>query len=158
MSRVLFAGSFDPPTLAHLNLIERAALLFPKLFVGVAHNLRKTHPLLPHAERVAFLKEACKRHSNVEVIEIKGLTVDWARQHEIDFLLRGVRSSGDMDVEYGMATANFRLGQLETLFLPTDPRYSWISSTLIREIAREGGSLREFVSPEIEYLLSMHKY
>ncbi len=154
MSRVLFACSFDPPTLGHLNLIERGSLIFTKLFVAIAKNSEKTHSLLSREERKNVLMAACKKHTNTEVIEIEGLTVDFARQNEIDFLLRGIRPGADMEFEYQLASANRKLLGIETLFILADPQFSHISSSLIREIASSGHSLKDFVLPEVEYILS----
>lgn len=151
--KALLSGSFDPPTLGHLNLIARASALFTDLYVGVGVNLAKAKPLFSIDEKILLLKEACSPYKNVKVIEIKGLTVDFAREHRIDVLLRGVRDVSDMGFEFQLASANRKLTGIETLFLPADSQFSHISGTLIREIASARHSLKEFVSPEVERLL-----
>lgn len=152
--RALFAGSFDPPTYGHLNMIERASLLFSRVFVGIAKNSNKKNPLLTDENKLTFLKQACKAHTNVEVIAIEGLTVDWAKHNEIDLLIRGIRTSADFEFEYALADANRKLTGIETFFMPAEPKYASISSSILREIAQGGYSLKEFVPPEVEYLLT----
>lgn len=146
----LIAGSFDPPTLGHLDIIERAARLCDRLLVGLAQNSQKTNPLFTILERQAMLAEVCHGIPNVKIVEIPGLVVEYAKHHKVDFLIRGLRSTADFELEKQMAFANKKLGDIETFFLIGSPQYAHISSTLINEIALGGYRLLDFVSPVIE--------
>ncbi len=155
MRRALYAGSFDPVTLGHLDLIERGLRLFPSLTVGVAENVRKA-PLFPAAERVRLLQGEVRRRRlrGVKVVSFHGLVVDWARAHGISVLLRGVRTTSDFEVEYQMALTNRALsGELETVFVMPSERFAYLSSTLIREVVRNGGDVSRWVSAAVERAL-----
>lgn len=151
MRRALYAGTFDPVTLGHLDLIDRGARLFPSLVVGVADNVRKT-PLFTAAERVAMLREEIRRSglAKVEVVSFRGLVVDWARDHGVDVLLRGVRTTSDFEYEYQMALTNRALaGDVESVFVMPSEKYAYLSSTLIREVVRGGGDVSRWVPPAV---------
>lgn len=149
MKHALFAGSFDPPTWGHLDIIERAAKLVGKLSVGVAVNTTKSDGLLPHSDRLELLKNLCAGNPHVSVIPIPGLVVDFVKGEKVDVLIRAMRSVADIEKETAMALANRQMAGIETLFLLSDPRYAHISSTLVREIAHFGGDLESFVPPEV---------
>jgi pantetheine-phosphate adenylyltransferase len=149
--RALYAGTFDPVTLGHLDLIERGVGLFPGLTVGVAANARKS-PLFTVDERVAMLRRAvrARRLRGVKVAAIDGLTVDWARAHGVSVLLRGVRTTGDFEAEWQMALTNRALAPaIESVFVMPSERFAYLSSTLIREIVRSGGDASRWVTPEV---------
>lgn len=150
MSSGLIPGTFDPPTLGHLDVIERAAKLCRKLIIGVAHNQRKQQICFSSEERVAFLKELTRALPNVEVVRIKGLMIDFVKEHGIDFLIRGLRAFSDMEYEFQMALANKKLGEVETIFFMADGRFAHISSSLIRDVAMHGHHLKDFVPAAIE--------
>jgi len=147
MRRALYAGTFDPVTLGHLDLIERGVRLFPSLVVGVADNVRKT-PLFTAEERVALLRDEIRRRGlgRVKVVSFRGLVVDWAREHGVDVLLRGVRTTSDFEYEYQMALTNRALsGEIESVFVMPSERFAYLSSTLIREVVRGGGDVSRWV-------------
>lgn len=146
----LLAGTFDPPTLGHLDLIERAAGLCHQLYVGIATNSKKKDPLFTVFERHAMLTEICQGIPNVKIVEIEGLVVEYANEHKIDFLMRGLRSAADYEAEFQMACANKKLCGFETLFLLANPQHAHISSSLITEIALGGYRLQDFVPPVLE--------
>lgn len=150
MKKALFAGSFNPITLGHLDLILRAARLFNPLILGIALNHEKTKGIFTEDEVQDCLKNAVKDLPNVVVIAYKGLTVDFAKSNQVDVLIRGLRSAADIEWELSLAAANRKLSGIETLIMPGDPKFSFISSTLVREIAASGGNLSEFVPPDIE--------
>lgn len=154
MRKALYAGTFDPVTLGHLDLIERGAGLFSSLTVGVADNVRKK-PLFTAAERVSLLRgEIARRGLPVEVASFRGLVVDWARAHGIDVLLRGVRTTSDFEYEYQMALTNRALaGGIESVFVMPSEKYAYLSSTLIREVVRGGGDVSRWVPPAVEEAL-----
>lgn len=149
MKHVLFAGSFDPPTWGHLDIIKRAALLCDKLTVGVAVNTTKEE-FLPFSDRLELLQELCRDIPHVYILPITGLIGDFAREKGVDALLRALRTFADFEKETAMALANRQLAGVETLLLISDPRYGHISSTLVREIAHFGGALESFVPSIVE--------
>ena len=146
--RVLFPGSFDPPTLGHLDLIRRGVDLFGKLWVGVAANPGKVSLFSPE-ERVAMI-ETMTGGLGVEVSVIQGLVVNTARERGVSVLLRGVRASSDLDLEYPMAMTNRELNpEMETVCLLARPEYSTLSSRLLREVYEAGGELPRLLAPSV---------
>lgn len=140
MSHALFAGSFDPPTMGHIDLIERASGLFDHVTVAVMINAAKT-PMFTAKERADMLKECVSRLKNVTVTAGTGLTLDLARAVGADVLLRGLRGEGDAGMEAALAAGNRHVGGIDTLALFTAPQYGFISSTLVRDVIRHGGRL-----------------
>lgn len=155
MKRALLVGSFDPPTLGHLNLIERASHLCETLVVGVGICCEKHAPLFSQEERVNLLAEITSHLSNLEIVAVEGLTVAAAEQYRVDALIRGVRSLKDWEREREVASANRRLGGPETLFLPSDEQVETLSASLIKEIATFGGPLDGFVPDQIKELVHL---
>lgn len=150
----LFPGTFDPPSQGHLDLIERGARLFEGLIVGIGIKpSKKEQALFTVEERVELLKRLTGHLPTVEVASFRGLSVDFAKEKGAHILLRGLRTPSDFEVEFQMALANRRLGDLETLFLRADEKHTHISSSLIREIALLGGPLKGFVPAELEPLI-----
>jgi pantetheine-phosphate adenylyltransferase len=149
-NRTLFTGTFDPPSLGHLDLIERASNLSAHLTVGVAEISHKTGALLSLNQRVAFLKEITNHLENVEVVPFKGLAVDLAKEMQADCLIRGLRSSADLTYEREMAAANLALSGIETLFLLGSEKTGHISSTIIREVGACNHDLFLFVPSVLE--------
>lgn len=154
MRKALFPGTFDPPTLGHVDIIYRSASICDKLYVGIAENAYKSKPLFSVEEKVAMLKEICKPYSHVEVVHFSTLVVEYANENKINFLIRGLRAFSDFEYEFRMALANRHLSGIETVFLMADERVAHISSSLIREIGRYKGSLKEFIPKEIELRVS----
>jgi len=147
-----FAGSFDPPTLGHLDLVVRARGVVDEVVVGVGYNADKS-PWLPLPDRLALLAEVLG--SDVRVVSYAGLSVDAARAAGASVLLRGVRSETDMALELQMALANRRLApDLETVVLIGAPELSHISSRLVREVHRAGGDVSLFVPPAVAACLA----
>lgn len=150
----VYVGSFDPPTLGHLDIITRGARLFEKLTVGIGINPDKK-PLFSADERVQLVREVVASIPNVEVACFEGLTVNFAKALDAAVLLRGVRTVSDIELEFTMALTNHVLTpELETVFLMASEKYSHVSSTLIKQIAKMGQeqaatSLRDFVPPSI---------
>lgn len=140
MSHALFAGSFDPPTMGHIDLIERASGLFDHVTVAVMINAAKT-PMFTAEERADMLQMCVSRLNNVTVTAGTGLTLDLARAVGADVLLRGLRGEGDAGMEAALAAGNRHVGGIDTLALFTAPQYGFISSTLVRDVIRHGGRL-----------------
>lgn len=147
MSTALIAGTFDPLTLGHLDVIERAQTVCKKLVIGVADNREKISACFKTHERIEMIQKVVP---DVQVMQIQGLIVEFANTHKIDFLIRGLRAFSNMEHEFQMALANKKIGGLETLFFMADGRYAHISSTLIRDIAANGHHLKDFVPTRIE--------
>ncbi|HEY9716814.1 MAG TPA: pantetheine-phosphate adenylyltransferase [Trichormus sp.] len=153
MVRAIYPGSFDPMTLGHLDIIQRSTRLFDEVIMTVVGNPSKSS-LLPVEVRTALIEETIKNLQGVRVGSFLGLTVDYARQNGISVLIRGLRAISDFEAELGMAQTNKQLfPELETIFLMSKAEYSFISSSTVKEIARLGGDVSQFVpSPVNEYL------
>jgi pantetheine-phosphate adenylyltransferase len=146
----VYPGSFDPVTNGHLDLIERASKIFSRLFVAVLRNQDKD-PMFEIDERLEMLRETTSAWPNVEVDSFHGLLADYARRKEARVILRGIRAVSDYEYELQMALMNRKLApQVETVFMLPAEAYSFLSSRLVREVARLGGSLRGLVPPPVE--------
>jgi pantetheine-phosphate adenylyltransferase len=142
----LCPGTFDPVTNGHLDIIERAAQRFDALVVGVLDNPSK-QPLFGVEERVTLLKEVTHDLANVEVASFTGLLVEYARARRIGVVVKGLRAMTDFEYEIQMAQMNHALGHVETLFMTTAPQWSFLSSSLVKEVARFGGDVTGLVPP-----------
>jgi pantetheine-phosphate adenylyltransferase len=146
----IYPGSFDPVTNGHLDLIDRGQIIFDRLIVAVLRNLEK-EPLFPTSERVEMLHEVTRPWKSVEVDIFDGLLVDYARKKNAQVILRGIRAISDYEYELQMALMNRKLEpQIETVFMMPALAYSYLSSRLVREIARLGGSVKDLVPPVVE--------
>jgi len=149
MSTIIYPGTFDPITLGHINLVERAARLFDKVIIAIAQSERKS-PLFTFDQRVELAAASTEHIPNVSIIGFKGLIVDIAKAHHAEAVLRGVRNATDFDYELQMADMNQHMkNDFETIFLTPANQYSFVSSTLVREIASMGGDVSDFVSPQV---------
>lgn len=144
MRRCVYPGSFDPVTNGHLDVIERAVGLFDEVVVAVLVNVSKKG-LFEHAERIGMLREVCAHLPTVRIETFQGLLVDFAQQHSIPVVLKGLRAVTDFDYELSMAQMNNRLSGLETFFVATNPEYSYLSSSLVKEVASYGGDVSGLV-------------
>jgi pantetheine-phosphate adenylyltransferase len=149
----LCPGTFDPVTNGHLDIIERASRHFERLVVGVLQNPSKA-PLFSVEERVSLLKEVTSNLPGVEVSSFSGLLVDYARQQGVHVIVKGLRAITDFDYELQMAQMNHRLGDVETFFVTTSPNWSYLSSSLVKEIARLGGDVEGLVPAIVRERLS----
>lgn len=141
----IYAGTFDPITLGHLDVVGRAAAIFPRLILAVAGDSTKP-PLFTLRERVAIAREAVKVFPNVEVEPFAGLLVEYARRKGVAVLIRGLRAFSDFEFEFQMALTNRKLApDIETLFLMPNEDYSYVSSSVVRQIAELGGDVAKFV-------------
>lgn len=152
----LFAGSFDPPTLGHLDIIERAARLFDTLIVLAADNSAKTTQFTG-TQKASWLKEACAHLDNVQVVCASGLTIEQARRFHADVLIRSLRNGQDYDMEANIAWMNSMLeGGMETLFLCARPEHAFISSSNVRELLRYDQSIEALVPQTVFQSLQPH--
>lgn len=148
MLRAIYPGSFDPVTYGHLDIIKRSSHIADELIVGVLNNNAK-RPLFSVGERVKMLKEVTSSLTNVTIIPFDGLLVDFARQMDAGFIIRGLRAITDFEYELQMSQTNHKLESgVETIFLTTNIEYSYLSSTGVKEIAAFGGDISQFV-PEV---------
>ena len=146
----IYPGTFDPITNGHTDLIERASKLFQVVIVGVANNPSK-RPLLTLDERVALAQEVTSHLDNVSVVGFSGLLVDFAAAHQASVLIRGLRAVSDFEYEFQMANINRRLSKdLESVFLTPSEDTSFISSTLVREVAIHGGDVSQFCADVVQ--------
>ena len=149
MIRAIYPGSFDPVTLGHLDIMKRASKRVDELIVGVLNNGGKT-PLFTIDERVSMLKEVTEGLSNVKILSFSGLLVDFARQTEATVVVRGLRAISDFEYELQMAQTNHKLNpNVDTMFLATSLEYSYLSSTIVKEVAFFQGDIKEFVPEQI---------
>ncbi len=147
MMIAMYPGSFDPVTNGHLDIIKRAARMYDQLIVAVLNNAAKK-PLFTRQERLALLRESCERFPNVEVDGFDGLAVDFARSKGATVMVRGLRAVTDFENEIQLAHTNFALMPgIETVFLATSLRWSYLSSTTVREAAHYGADVSKFVPP-----------
>ena len=144
MRRAVCPGSFDPVTNGHLDIIGRSSRLFDEVIVAVLINQSKKG-LFSIEERLEMLAEVTKANENVRVESFQGLTVDFCRAQHASVIVKGLRAVSDFDYELQMAQMNYRLNQVETLFMTTNPSYSYLSSSLVKEVARYGGDVRGLV-------------
>jgi pantetheine-phosphate adenylyltransferase len=145
MRRAIYPGSFDPVTNGHLDVIERARKLFDEVVVAVAHNDEK-QPLFSLQERLDLLQETAGRIDNVRIAEFEGLLVEFARAEQAGAVIRGLRAVSDFEFEFQMALMNRKLdAAVETIFLMPKEEYTYLSSRIVKEIARLGGDVSSFV-------------
>jgi pantetheine-phosphate adenylyltransferase len=150
----VYAGTFDPITNGHVDVIERAARLFDKIIVAVAFNTAK-QSLFSLEERIALAQDALKHLPQVGVYGFSSLLIDFARQHHANVILRGLRTGTDFDYEFQLAGMNRHLNaQIETVFLMPSEKHLYISSSLVREIAMLEGDVSGFVSPAVQQALA----
>lgn len=149
----MYPGTFDPITLGHEDLVRRAARLFDRVVVAIASNPGK-QPMFTVEERVAMARSALEAIDNAEVVGYAGLTVEYARNNGLEVIIRGLRAVSDFEYEFQLANMNRHLtDEVETVFLTPTEKYTFISSSLVREIASMGGDIAEFVSPNVRKAL-----
>lgn len=150
MLRAVYPGSFDPVTYGHLDIIRRSRSLADELIVGVLNNKAKT-PLFSVEERVKMLEEMTKNMPGVKLVPFEGLLIDFAKEMSAGIVVRGLRAVTDFEYELQMAQTNNKLSpELETVFLTTSLEYSYLSSTIVKEVAAFGGDISQFVPETIE--------
>ena len=148
MKKAIYPGSFDPPTLGHLDIIRRSAKMVDELVVGVLHNSAK-NSLFSTEERVSMIKEVTKEFPNVMVTSFDGLLVNYMKEIDATLIIRGLRAVTDFEYELQIAQTNrVEYPEVETIFLTTSLKYSYLSSTIVKEFASYGGDISKFVPSE----------
>ena len=149
MATALCPGSFDPVTNGHLDIIERTARHFDDVIVAVIRNPQKSASLFTLEERQEMLAEEIAHLDNVRILFFKGLLVEFAKQHGAESIVKGLRAVSDFDYELQMAQMNQQLSGIDTFFISTSPQYSFLSSSLVCEVAKFGGDVSEMVPPGV---------
>lgn len=156
-SKAIYAGTFDPLTNGHIDLVERGLKLFPKIVVAIAENPGKS-PLFDLDERVSLTKQVFVNHQDVSVVGFSTLLIDYAKQIDASVIIRGLRAVSDFDFEFQLASMNRRLNKsIETVFLTPAENHTFVSASLVKEIGKLGGDVSHFVHPII-YTALLEKY
>ncbi|GIR81906.1 MAG: phosphopantetheine adenylyltransferase [Flavobacteriaceae bacterium] len=150
MKRAVFPGSFDPFTLGHKDIVERGVSIFDEIIIGIGHNADKNY-MFSLDQRKMFIEQCFQDNPKVTVADYKGLTIDFCKSIEANYLLRGVRNNGDFEFEKAIARTNRELSEIETVFLLTSVQTSFISSSIVREIIRNKGDYKRFVPDCINF-------
>jgi len=146
----IYPGTFDPITYGHLDVIKRAAAIFPRIIVAVARDSEKT-PIFSVAERVSQIEELIRDDERIEVDSFSGLLVDYAKSRKARALIRGLRAVSDFEYELQLALMNRRLNdEIDTVFLMPNEKFTYLDSSIVREVARLGGDISNFVAPSVE--------
>lgn len=154
MKTAIYPGTFDPITYGHIDIIERAREIFDKVIVMVAQNPEKK-PLFSNSERVRMIQKVVSKYKSVDVDSYDGLLVEFAKRKKASAIVRGLRAVSDFEYEFQMALMNRKLeANITTVFLMPHEKYTYLNSSLVREIARLGGDVSEFVPPIVRQLLS----
>ncbi len=148
MRRAIFPGSFDPLTLGHFDVIKRGITLFDELIIGIGINAEKKY-MFSIDERIRFIEEAFANEPKIKVQTYTGLTVDFCKKVDADFILRGLRNPGDFEFEKAIAHTNRKLTEIETVFLLTSSGKSYISSSIVRDVIRNGGDYSVLVPDSV---------
>jgi len=151
--RAIYPGSFDPLTLGHMDVIERAAAVFPRVLVAVVVNPQKREPLFTIEERKQMLIASTKHLSNVDVADFRGLLADFAKREGAGVIVKGLRVVSDFENEMSTALMNRSLSGIDTMFVPSDPKYSFVSSSLVKEVFFLGGEIDQYVPEAVLHVL-----
>ena len=144
MKKAVFPGSFDPITIGHLDIVERAIKVFDEIIIAVGDNTDKKY-MFPKEKRVEFVKQTFYNYDNVKIESYDGLTVDFCRKNNIEFMIRGLRNPADFEFEKSIALTNREMTDIETIFLLTSPENSFISSSFVRDLIRNNGDYKLFI-------------
>jgi pantetheine-phosphate adenylyltransferase len=148
MQKAIFPGSFDPITLGHFDIIKRGVTLFDEVIVAIGINSEKKY-MFSLEDRKAFIEKAFENEPKVKVITYQGLTIDLCHKEKAKFILRGLRNPADFEFEKAIAHANRKLSKIETVFLLTASKTSYISSSIVRDVIRNGGDYKQFVPDSV---------
>ena len=144
MKKAVFPGSFDPITIGHLDIVERAIKVFDEIIIAIGDNTDKKY-MFPKEKRVEFVKQTFYNYNNVKIESYDGLTVDFCRKNNIEFMIRGLRNPADFEFEKRIALTNREMTDIETIFFITSPENSFISSSIVRDLIRNNGDYKLFI-------------
>lgn len=148
MKRAVFPGSFDPITLGHFDIIERGAKLFDELIIAIGINSEKKY-MFSLEQRKKFIEESFQHNPKIKVVAYSGLTIDFCKENKVDYILRGLRNPADFEFEKAIAHTNRHLSSIETVFLLTAARTSYISSSIVRDVIRNHGDYTKLVPKSV---------
>ena len=148
MKCAVFPGSFDPITLGHLDILERSIPLFDEIIIGVGSNSEKKY-MFPISKRMAFIEETFSEYKSISVAKYQGLTIEFCKKVQANFIIRGLRNPADFEFEKAIAHTNRKLSGIETVFLLTSAKTSFISSSIVREIISNQGDYTQLVPPTV---------
>ncbi len=152
MKRAIFPGTFDPFTLGHHDILNRSKLIFDEVIIGIGKNDEKTS-MFSIEKRIELIKSVINKDDKIEVMSYDGLTIDFCKKVNADFIVRGVRNNGDFEFEKAIARTNRLLSKIETVFLLTSAKTSFISSSIVRDLIKNNGDYSELVPKKIAKLL-----
>ena len=144
MKKAVFPGSFDPITIGHLDIVERAIKVFDEIIIAVGDNTDKKY-MFPKEKRVEFVKQTFDNYDNIKIESYDGLTVDFCKKNNIEFMIRGLRNPADFEFEKSIALTNREMTDIETIFFLTSPENSFISSSIVRDLIRNNGDYKLFI-------------
>ena len=149
MKCAVFPGSFDPITLGHLDILERSIPLFDEIIIGVGSNSKKKKYMFPLSKRMAFIEETFSEYKSISVAKYQGLTIEFCKKVQANFIIRGLRNPADFEFEKAIAHTNRKLSGIETVFLLTSAKTSFISSSIVREVISNRGDYTQLVPPTV---------
>ena len=150
MKVAVFPGSFDPITIGHVDIINRAVPLFEKIIIGIGDNIQKQY-MFPIEKRLDWIKKTFAGNLKIEVLTYDGLTIEFCKQNSASYIVRGLRNSNDFEFEQSIAQMNKTMASgIETVFIPCDPRYTAVASTIVRDIIRNKGDASLFIPPSVK--------
>ena len=144
MKKAVFPGSFDPITIGHLDIVERAIKVFDEIIIAVGDNTNKKY-MFPKEKRVEFVKQTFNNYNNIKVESYDGLTVDFCKKNNTEFMIRGLRNPADFEFEKSIALTNREMTDIETIFFLTSPDNSFVSSSIVRDLIRNSGDYKLFI-------------
>ena len=150
MKKAVFPGSFDPITIGHVDIVKRGIKVFDEIIIAVGDNTDKKY-MFPKEKRVEFVKQTFNHYDNIKIESYDGLTVDFCKKNNIEFMIRGLRNPADLEFEKSIALTNREMTDIETIFFLTSPENSFISSSIVRDLIRNNGDYKLFIPKGITF-------
>ena len=150
MKKAIFPGSFDPITIGHVDIVKRGIKVFDEIIIAVGDNIDKKY-MFPKEKRVEFVKQTFNNYDNIMIESYDGLTVDFCKKNNIEFMIRGLRNPADFEFEKSIALTNREMTDIETIFFLTSPENSFISSSIVRDLIRNNGDYKLFIPKGITF-------
>ena len=150
MKKAVFPGSFDPITIGHVDIVKRGIKVFDEIIIAVGDNTDKKY-MFPKEKRVEFVKQTFNNYDNIKIESYDGLTVDFCKKNNIEFMIRGLRNPADFEFEKSIALTNREMTDIETIFFLTSPENSFISSSIVRDLIRNNGGYKLFIPEGITF-------